>query len=69
MTRQRAPKGRAARASPHDPDAHTKLGEFLYTTGQRKEATAQFREARRLKAARFPNVHGPVTKEPGGAQL
>jgi Flp pilus assembly protein TadD len=43
----------AVRVAPYDPHGHSKLGELLYATGQRREATAQFRAARRLKAARF----------------
>jgi serine/threonine protein kinase/Tfp pilus assembly protein PilF len=42
----------AVSVAPRDPDSHRKLGEFLQAKGQRKEAAAQLREARRLKAAR-----------------
>lgn len=42
----------AVSADPYDPDSRRKLGEFLQAKGQRKEAAAQLREARRLKAAR-----------------
>ncbi len=38
----------AVTAAPDDPDSRRKLGEFLQAKGRRKEAAAQFREARRL---------------------
>jgi len=44
---ERAYRG-AVTAAPDDPDSRRKLGEFLQAKGRRKEAAAQFREARRL---------------------